>query len=454
VNRVTVAVSTLLGSLLCLGSAAAQLGSAQAQGSVISYEEALTLVVQNAPELKLADEDVRDAQRRVTRAKRQYEPRLKMQGTAEGNLFDVTEWSGDRNFGASMVLDWSPFRNGELLRENATAREGLTVAALNRRAAALDLEHEFRGLYYDILNLDDDVALGELKRNLEEQKLQTLEKDLELGRANETDVLKQKGVFFEADAAWRKSRQDLQLKLIELEQRSGRDGLAGVADVDRTIGPVGELSAADCLAAAQERRIALLVGREQVRLADLGVRYARLKRLPSVYFFTDSDYRLTEQLGNKPLELRAGVTVSYPLYGAGDTAAIIADAKAAAVRARIQYSQTRLKVEQEIREAYWAYVNTTRLLESTHERERVFEDDFKDATVLHERGALGEMEFTAAEIRYRESRKRVGTLELDALLARAALVKAVGVLSLDEIVPAQAGGTRESVGAPGRKESQ
>ena len=97
-----------------------------------------------------------------------------------------------------------------------------------------------------------------------------------------------------------------------------------------------------------------------------------------------------------------------------------------------------------------------RLLESTHEREQVFVDDFKEAVVLRERGALSEMAFTEAEIRYRESRKRVRTLELDALLARATLIKAVGVLSLDEIGPA-----REGVAPPGgateplgKKESQ
>ena len=451
VNRVVVVASALVAATCYPGNAAAQEAPAVEQGRIVSYEEALALVIQNSYGLKLADEDVRDARRRVKRAKRQYHPRLKVQGTVRGDLLDLNEWSRQQNFGGGMVLDWSPFRNGELLRENATSRVGLTVATLSRRQAALDLEHEFRRLYYDILNNTDDVALNKLKRDLKERKLEALERDLELGRANKTDVLKQKGIFFEADATWRKNRQSLQIRLIEIEERMGRDDVVGIADVDRAIEAVDDLSAGGCIVAAQGARIALLTGHEQVRLADLGVKYAKLKRLPSVYFFTGSDYALTQEIGREGIELRAGVTVSYPIYGAGDTAAIIADAKAAAVRARIQDSQMRLKVEREIREAYWAYANTLRLLESTRERERVFEYDFKEAQVLHERGAMSKIEFAAAEIRYRESRKRVRTLELEALSAQATLVRAVGVISLDDIVS-----VREETGPepPGKKEAQ
>ncbi len=450
-----VVVSAILGGML-LGNAGAQEAPANGPGRVISYEDALALVIQNSYELKLADEDVRDARRRVKRAKRQYHPRLKVQATALGDVLEIDEWSQERNVGAGMILDWAPYRNGALLQENATSRVGLTVATLNRRQAALDVESEFRSLYYQVLNLADEVELNKLKRDLEERKLEALEADLGQGRASKADVLKQKGVFFEADAAWRKGLQSLRIKLIELEERAGRDNLAGVADVDRRVEMVTELEVAACIAAAQGARVAVLVGRERVRLADLGVKYAKLKRLPSVYFFTDSDFRLTEDIGGEEFELRAGVTVSYPIYGAGDTAAAIADAKAAAVRARIQDAQMRLKVEREIREAYWGYVNTLRLLESTYEREQVFEDDFKEAQVLRDRDALSEIEFTAAEIRYRESRKRVRTLELEALSTRAALVKAVGVHSLEDVVPKheETPSPAGAAGAPGKKEAQ
>jgi outer membrane protein TolC len=423
----------------------------QEQGRVVSYDEAQALVIQNSFELKLADEDIRDAQRRLKRARRQYHPRLRIQGTARGDLLEVNEWNDEQNFGAGLVLDWSPYRNGELLRENAASKIGLTVTTLSRRQAAMDVDHEFRRLYHDILNAMDEVALKELDRDLEERKLAVLEADLEQGRANKSDVLTQKGTFFESDAAWRKSRQTLQMKLIELEERMGVDAVTGVGDVDRTIVPLDELTAEDCIGAAQVTRIALLSSRESVRLADLGVKYSNLKRLPSVYFYTGSDFALTQELGTDEFELRGGVTVSYPIYGAGDTAALIADAKAAAVRARIQDSQAHMKVEREIREAYWAYVNTVRQLESTREREQVFVDDFTEAQVLKEREAIGPIEFMAAEIRYQQSRQRIRALELDALMARATLTWAVGVSALEEI---RRDSSSRAPGAPGQKEAQ
>jgi len=366
-------------------------------------------------------------------------------------VLEADQWSSDRNMGAGMVLDWSPFRNGELLRENASSRVGVMIATLSRRQAAIDLEYEFRQLCHGILMTADEVELKKLQRDLEERRLAQIERELEIGKGTKANVLDQKGAFFDADAAWRKSRQALQIALIELEERMGHDEVAGVADVDRTIGPIDELTVEDCLAAAQDARIALLTVRQQVRLADLGVKYAGLKRLPSVYFFTGSDYALTQEVGGDEIALLAGVTVSYPIYGAGDTAAAIADAKAAAVRVRIQSSQTHLRVEREVREAYWAYVNTLRQLESTREREEVFEDDFEEARVLRERGALGDIAFAEAEIRYRESRRRLRTLELDALMARATLVKVIGVSSLDEVAH---GPARSSPEPLGKKEAQ
>jgi outer membrane protein TolC len=297
----------------------------------------------------------------------------------------------------------------------------------------------------------DDVALKQLERDLESRKLDAVEADVAQDRANKADALTQKGAFFESDAAWQKSRQTLQIKLIELEERTGVDDVAGVQDVDRAIGPLDELTAEDCLATAQTTRVALISSREAVRLADLGVKYANLKRLPSVYFYTGSDFALTQEVGTEDFELRAGVTVSYPLYGAGDTAAAIADAKAAAVRARIQDSQTHMKVEREIREAYWGYVNAVRQLESTREREQVFEEDFKEAQVLRDRGAASELEFMQARIRYQQSRQRVRQLELDALMARATLTRAVGVSTIEQI---QRDSLSHEAGEPGRKEAQ
>jgi len=121
------------------------------------------------------------------------------------------------------------------------------------------------------------------------------------------------------------------------------------------------------------------------------------------------------------------------------------------VRARIKQSQIRLNVEKEIRETYWAYVNTLRLLTSTREREQVFENAFKEAVVLKERDAMSEIEFTAAEIRYRESRQRIRTLELDALFARASLVRAVGIRALGDVTPLEA---PAEPGQPAQKEIQ
>ena len=454
-TRVAVVAAVALG-VMAFASAAAQDVPATDQGRTVSYDEALALVVQSSFELKLADEDVRDAERRRSRAKHQYHPRLKVQGTALGDLFSVDQWSSDRNLGAGLVLDWAPYRNGEDLREMATSRVGMTIAALDRRQAAIDIEHGFRTFYHGLLETADDVELKQRKRDLEEQRLRAVEADFDNGRATKSDVLTQSGVFFEADAAWRKSRQTLQVGLIELAERTGLDAVAGVQDIDRTIGPVAEVSVEDCIATAQGTRLVLLTSRERLRLADLGVKYAKLKRLPSVYFFTDSDYALTQRIGGNELELRMGVTVSYPLYGAGDTAAIIADAKAAAVRARIQDSQTHIKVEREIREAYWNSVNSVRLLESTREREQIFEDSYTEAKVEHERGAMSDIDFTAAEIRYLESRQRVRTQELDAILARATLLKALGVASFAEIMraPAEGAAPRQGPTKPAKKGAQ
>ena len=146
-------------------AAGAQGGRIGAPGR-IGYDEALALVVENSYELQLADQDVLDALRRVKRAKRQYHPRFKAQGTIIGDLLEVGDWSRERNFGAGFVLDWSPFRNGELLRENTTSRVGRTKARLQRRQAGLDLRHEFRRLYHELLDLQDEVELGKLKRGI------------------------------------------------------------------------------------------------------------------------------------------------------------------------------------------------------------------------------------------------------------------------------------------------
>jgi outer membrane protein TolC len=190
---------------------------------------------------------------------------------------------------------------------------------------------------------------------------------------------------------------------------------------------------ADAIRTSLDHQPNVKIAEANLEMAQLGVEYSKLKRWPSVRFLTGTDYALASL--NQPDELgfRVGVLLSYPLYDAGDRRSQIEDAKSALVLAEIQLRQAQYQMEQEVTDDYMDVSNKLELLRIAENRHEKVKTDFTIAQQQFERGDIDELELARIRLLYVQSLQRIESMKLDTLLARAKLLKSVGVGSTERI---------------------
>ncbi len=407
-------------------------GELKMEEGVLTLDKALELVLKNSYPLILANEDLQEAKRSLRDAKRMCWPRVYLQAAARGDLFNIDAWDSN-NYSSYLTWEWDPWQNAQVLRRRSEAKINLTVAELSMSESEIDAIYETKKQYYDILKSKEKLGISEQALEVEEKKLAQIEKDYELGTRKRSEYLDALENYNKLVQNYDEEEQAYMLKIIGLQELTQFKPIQDVADVERVTDEKIDVSIEDCIKTAYNTRISLLITKQTLRSSELGVKYSKFRRWPQINFYSGTQFALAEQQFEQEFEFRAGVTVTYPLFDAGDTRSFIQSAKAAARKAKIQYKQAISNAEREIRMAYWAYENQLKTLKLAREREADFEDEYEKAKIDFERKAITEIQLKEAEISYLRSMQRIHSLELDVLLAKENLLNTIGVQSIGEI---------------------
>jgi outer membrane protein TolC len=230
-----------------------------------------------------------------------------------------------------------------------------------------------------------------------------------------------------------RARQDFETALRSLRHLTQDNTIPGVQDLPREITWTLDFPVENAIVTALDHQPNVRIAQANVELAQLAVKYSKLKRWPSVRFLTGTDYALASLDEPGDLGFRVGVLLSYPLYDAGDRRSQIEDAKSALVQAEIQLRQAQYQMEQEVTDDYMDVSNKLQLLQIAERRHQKVKTDFTIAQQQFERGDIDQLELARIRLLYAQSVQRIESMKLDALLARTKLLKSVGAHSTELI---------------------
>jgi len=399
---------------------------------LITLERVLDLALQRSYKIALANEHFNSAARALRDAKRRRLPRLSAQSWFSGDLFDIDRW-GSRNLASYLALDWDFYQNGAIMQLIAQSWANLASAALTRRQTALDLIYNATALFYDALKAVRQVEIAKQQVAVEEMQLRIVRSEFEQGRRTQSELGDAETRAFELGLSLARAQQGLERAILKLQQLTRDDTIKSVARFPREITWTLDSPVEDAIRAGQERQPNVLIAEANLEMARRGVKYAKLKRWPSVRFLTGTDFAFAPYADPEEVALRVGVIASYPLYDAGDRKSRIEDAKSAKRRAEIQLWQAQDQMKQEVTDSYADVSNQLELLRIAKKRNQKVKTDFAIAKERYQAGRIDEQEMARIRLQYLQSAQRIEDLCLDALLARAKLLKSVGVSSLDEI---------------------
>ncbi len=398
----------------------------------VSFERVLDLTLKNSFKIALANEQLQSAARALRDAKRRRLPRVNAQGWFSGDLFEIEEW-GDQNLASYLSLDWDFYQDGAIMQLIAQSWANLKSAVYTRRQTVLDLIHNATSLFYDTLKAKRQLEIAGQTLEVDELQLNITRSEYERGTRTVSELGDAEARLFESRLALTRAQQDLDRAILSLRQLTRDDTITGVVDLPRGIAWTLDLSLENTVLTGLERQPGVLVARANLEMATLGAKYAKLKRWPSVRFLTGTDYAFAPLARPEEFGFRVGLIVSYPLYDAGDRKSRIEDAQSAKRRAEIQLLQAQDQMKQDVTDGYVAVSNQLVLLEIAEKRHEKVETDFAVAQDQYERGRINELEMSRIRLQYLQSLQRIESLRLDALLARAKLLKSVGVSSMEEI---------------------
>jgi outer membrane protein TolC len=398
----------------------------------VTLQHVLDLTLAKSFKIALADEQFESAARAFRNAKRRRLPRVGIQGWFSGDLFKTDEWD-DSNLGGYLTLDWDFYQDGAIMQMIAQSWANLQSAAFTRRQTVLDLIYNAVSLFYDALKAKRQLEIVKQTSTLDDLQLRIARSDFDRGRKTQSELGEAEAKAFESQLSVTRAKQDLDKTMLNLRQLTRDNAIETVADVPRDIAWTLDVSMNDALRTGLQRQPNVLIAKANLKLAVVGEKYSQLKRWPSVRFLTGTDYAFAPMATPDEFGFRVGVILSYPLYDAGDRKSRIEDAKSAVWRARIQVSQAEDQMKQEVTDAYTAVSNQLTLLQIAEKRHEKVKTDFSIAQGQYDQGNLNELEMARLRLQYLQSLQRIESLRLDALLARAKLLKNVGVSSIDEI---------------------
>jgi outer membrane protein TolC len=413
------------------GPAMSAEGGAEPEGQ-IDLQRVLELALNRSYKIALAKDQFESAAKALKSAKRRRLPRLSAQGWFSGDIFEIDRW-GSRNLANYLALDWDFYQDGAIMQLIAQSWANLASAALTVRQTALDLIYNSTALFYEALKAACQVEIAEQQVAVEELQLRILRSEYEQGRRTQSELLEAENRGFEMDLSLTRARHALNRAILKLQQLTRDDTITGVARLPREITWALDFPLENAIRAGLECQPNVLIAQANLEMAKQGVKYAKLKRLPSIRFLTGSDFAFAPYANPQDFEFRVGVIVSYPLYDAGEKKSWIENAESARKRSEIQLGEARYQMVQDVTDSYADVSNQLELLRIAERRHEEVQIVFDRAEADFKEGKIGKLEMERIRLQYLQSLQRVDDLRLDALLARAKLLKNVGVSSLDEI---------------------
>ncbi|MBN1824904.1 MAG: TolC family protein [Candidatus Eisenbacteria bacterium] len=301
------------------------------------------------------------------------------------------------------------------------------------RSVEREVVLQVRRLFYTALLAAEEVevyrsALEQAERNLEIARLRRdrgLASDFELLRA-EVAVSEAEPPLIEARNRVRQSENDLKIAL-------------GV-DLDSAIRPTGDFRfepvPPERMEALAERAVEARPDRRSLALqADLlaqNVRVNKADRWPGFYLigsyqFQGSSDDLDFQERERTTAYSGGLLVSYPIWTSGATTARIRQAEADRRAAIIRLEQLDEEIRREVRSAAFDMESATDRAAAAAKTEEQARRAYEIAETSYENGLLTQVELLDARLAL--TRSRVARLRAlhDALAARAAWERAVGL---------------------------
>jgi outer membrane protein TolC len=349
-----------LAILLLAGTAMGQVAAPRLEGP-LTLEQAIRAAETNSPTLQAARAEVEAAGQGTRAARARRAPQVSANGFAAtskpgailtgapGVMPQATMALPTGQTGLFNLMLMIPLFTGGVLESQtwaATAQERAARGELAEMAGETSLM--VREAYLMALLTAENVVREETRVAAAEEMARTTRARFEAGKDIQASVQRAEAEQAMARRELTMARNEQAKAMLALKAAMGVDLQSPVTLPDRLglAAPAGTLD--DFIRIGRERRGSLLAARARVEVARAEARGAEGALRPQVYGTAMSDTSTDRMMSGGTL----GVTVSFPLFDAGERRADVRRMRAMQARAEGLVRQAELNVERDVRQAW------------------------------------------------------------------------------------------------------
>lgn len=386
----------------------------------LDLPSAITFALENNFAIRSARERLRAQEGVITTVTASAWPSI----TAGGNYqrSDMTSVVTNAQGGPPLFLPAGPFwrmtvTGAQTLFAGGGIRASIRQSQLTRDASVFELQAVINDTLLDIRTRFYDVLLAREQVTVEEQNVSLLEAQLrdttfrvEAGRASDFERLRAEVALANAKAPLIKAKNGVRLALEELRRVLGaRDSQAvGLGDPSAVYGTLEpdpiDIDQTRALFAAANRPELKRIGMLEAA-GDAGLAAARARFYPSLGVSAGAEARKgpTNRLGDSRSGLRLGVQSQWQLTP-WSTNGQIKETKSLIEQTRLTESETRLKIEIEVRRALSGLEQATELLRATEKSVGQAEEAVRLATARLDVGMATQLDLLQAQVELTRAR--------------------------------------------------
>jgi len=234
--------------------------------------------------------------------------------------------------------------------------ESKSLASISRHTLTMTAQQQLLIItqkYYLVCQLQSTLDTNrEIVDQYKKMRLELVHR-VGVGKNRQNDVLRTDSQL---------ARLDAQVASISSQLENAKSDLANAVGIASTIPVSGGIDIpppaykTDDLRAVINRRLEVVVAKENIDVADMNLKAAWGGHLPTVYL--EGNYRLYNE-GNIPGDkFYASITASIPIFAGGVTASKVSQAESAKRQAELNLSQTIRAVEEDVNTSYDTWVSS------------------------------------------------------------------------------------------------
>jgi outer membrane protein len=390
----------------------------------LSLTDCITTALEQSPDMAGAVQGVELAKLALQQAKAQYLPTLGLDFSYGLNIdqnggFSTGELSG------GIFVNYDIF-GGLYRKENVErAKVSYQMALLQKKQAELELTGSVVKTFYDILKNRHRLQLTQQSVDNAEKNLRQTELRLQTGQVDSTD-------FSYAKLALQENESDLTLAIHALGQSQtelfrilGIKSYGSLELIAAQIDPVVLKTIQEYIDFAQAHRLDLQIAEQNLKIAEVTLKYAKLGKLPQIDLYTTGNVPITGEGNNTSFTLTPNLY--WEFFDAGNVHFQIEYAKQNLYSVQTALQVLKTKVVSDIQKAYDAVIESQQEVELAGQRAILAKSSLRKSEIRFHGGEISEFEYQQVKQELDKSEMQKADAEYNMILAEAELQHATGM---------------------------